>query len=427
MDKFLEAVENKLAPLAQKLDRNRYLTAIKDGFFVVMPLLIIGSVFLLITQLPFQPYLDFMEGILGKEWASYFLTVNTMTMNIMTLFVILGISRSLAKEYKIDVVGSQAVSLLAFFILTPVMKDSTGAEGLPIANFGAAGLFIGMIVTILSVELFRLVIKRGWVIKMPESVPPNVANSFSALIPGFIVVVIVNLIRIGFLLTPFETAHNFVFEILQKPLLSLGSSLPALIVLILFEATLWAFGIHGSNVMLAVMTPIWTALAVENAEAFARGDVLPNIVNMQFYSNYIKIGGASGTIGLAIACMFFAKSSQFKVLGKLSFGPAIFNINEPLIFGMPIVLNPIMLIPFIICPIVLGILTYVVMALGIVPLTNGLQLPWTMPPIFSGFILSGWRGAVFQVVEIVISFCIFFPFFKVEDQKALKVEQGTMS
>ncbi|WEG74011.1 PTS sugar transporter subunit IIC [Vagococcus intermedius] len=424
MDKLLNLVEAKLAPLAQRLDRNRYLTAIKDGFFVVMPLLIIGSAFLLVTQLPFKPYLNFMESLLGKEWTSYFLVVNTMTMNMMTLFVVLGIARSLARQYKIDTIGSQAISLLSFFILTPVITDKAGAEGLPIGNFGAAGLFIGMMSTIATVELFRLVIKKGWIIKMPESVPPNVANSFSALIPGFIVVVIFNLIRILFLVTPYETAHNFVFEILQKPLLSLGSSLPALIVLLLFEASMWAFGIHGSNIMLAVMTPIWTALAVENAEAFARGDVLPNIVNMQFYSNFIKLGGASGTIGLAVACMFFAKSSQYKTLGKLSFGPALFNINEPLIFGMPIVLNPIMLIPFILCPIILGILSYIAMATKLVPITNGLQLPWTMPPIFSGFILSGWRGAVFQVIEMFVSFMIFFPFFKLEDRKALAIEEN---
>lgn len=424
MDKLLNLVEAKLAPLAQRLDRNRYLTAIKDGFFVVMPLLIIGSAFLLVTQLPFKPYLNFMESLLGKEWTSYFLVVNTMTMNMMTLFVVLGIARSLAKQYKIDTIGSQAISLLSFFILTPIMTDKAGAEGLPIGNFGAAGLFIGMMSTIATVELFRLVIKKGWVIKMPESVPPNVANSFSALIPGFIVVVIFNLIRILFLVTPYETAHNFVFEILQKPLLSLGSSLPALIVLLLFEASMWAFGIHGSNIMLAVMTPIWTALAVENAEAFVRGDVLPNIVNMQFYSNFIKLGGASGTIGLALACMFFAKSSQYKTLGKLSFGPAMFNINEPLIFGMPIVLNPIMLIPFILCPIILGVLSYIAMATKLVPITNGLQLPWTMPPIFSGFILSGWRGAVFQVIEMFVSFMIFFPFFRLEDRKALAIEEN---
>lgn len=423
MDKFLNTVESKLGPLAQKLDRNRYLTAIKDGFFVAMPLLIIGSAFLLLTQLPIKPYLTFMENTLGKDWMSYFLVVNTMTMNIMTLFVVLGIARSLAKHYKMDSVSSQAIALLAFLILTPVMSDANGAEGLPIANFGAAGLFVGMISAVLAVELTRGVVSKGWVIKMPEAVPSNVANSFSALIPGFIVAIIFNLVRIIFLTTSFETAHNFVFELLQKPLLSLGSSLPALIILLLFEAALWAFGIHGSNIMLAVMTPIWTALAVENAEAFARGDVLPNIVNMQFYSNYIKLGGASGTIGLAIACMFFAKSSQYKMLGKLSFAPSIFNINEPLIFGVPIVLNPIMLIPFILCPLVLGVLSYVVMALGIVPITNGLQLPWTMPPIFSGFILSGWRGAVFQIVEIFISFLIFFPFFKVEDRKALAIEK----
>lgn len=422
MNKFINSIEKHLAPLAMKLDRNRYLTAIKDGFFVVMPLLIIGSMFLILTQLPFQPYLDFMASLLGENWREYFLVVNTMTMNIMTIFVVLGIAKSLATSYELDTISAQAVALLGFFILTPIVESELG-EGLPIGNFGAAGLFVGMLSAVLAVEIFKLVFNKGWTIKMPDSVPPNVSVSFSALIPGLIVAIIFNGIRVAFLLTSFSTAHDFVFQVLQKPLLALGSSVFALVILLLFEALLWGFGIHGSNIMLAVMTPIWTALAVENAEAFAKGEVLPNIVNMQFYSNFIKLGGASATIGLAIACMFFAKSSQYKTLGKLSFAPGIFNINEPLIFGMPIVLNPIMLIPFVVTPVILGVLTYIVMAIGLVPLTNGLQIPWTMPPVFSGFILASWRGAIFQVIEIVISFGVFYPFFRIEDQKALRLEK----
>ncbi|MGO3750849.1 PTS sugar transporter subunit IIC, partial [Vagococcus salmoninarum] len=286
----------------------------------------------------------------------------------------------------------------------------------------AAGLFVGMITAILAVELFRLVVARGWVIKMPDSVPSNVSQSFSALIPGFIIAIVFNLIRILFAMTAFETAHNFILQFLQTPLLKLGSSLPATIVVVLFEALLWAFGIHGSNVTGAVTTPIWTALSVENAAAFEAGLNLPNIVNYQFYMNFVKIGGSSATIGLAIACLFFAKSTQFKTLGKLSFGPALFNINEPLIFGIPIVLNPIMLIPFMIAPLVMVVLSYTAMATGIVPITNGIQLPWTMPILLSGFILSGWKGVILQTIQIGLSFVIYYPFFKVEDTKAYEIE-----
>ncbi|WP_086445042.1 PTS cellobiose transporter subunit IIC [Candidatus Enterococcus lemimoniae] len=421
MNTFLEKLQAKIGPVAYKLDSNRYLSAIKNGFFVAMPLLIIGSMFLLVTQLPIKPYIQFMESVLGKDWMSLFLQVNNMTMNAMTLFVILGIASEMAKYYSVDRGSTQAIALVGFLILTPITATENGSF-LPLSNFGASGLFVGMITAILAAEIFRWVVQKGWTIKMPESVPSNVAKSFSALIPGFFVVIIFNLIRIGFTFTSYETAQNFIFEVLQTPLLALGSSLPATLIILLFEALLWSFGIHGSNIVGAVMQPIWIALTVENAQAFAAGEPLPNIVNYQFYSNFVKLGGSSATIGLAIACLFFAKSVQFKTLGKLSFAPAIFNINEPLVFGIPIVLNPMMLIPFVIAPLLMCILAYTAMATGIVPLTNGVNLPWTMPPVIAGLMVSGWRGAVLQIVQILLSFGLYYPFFKMEDLKAYKVE-----
>lgn len=422
METVFKKLEEKLGPIAYKLDSNRYLTAIKNGFFIVMPLLIIGSLFLLVTQIPFDPYLNFMASILGENWKDIFLKINDVTMNAMTIFVIFGIAAELAKHYEVDRYSAQAIAVVAFLILTP-LSSYDEASFLPLNNFGASGLFVGMITAILAVEIFRLIIQKGWTIKMPDSVPSNVAVSFSALIPALFVIILFNFIRLGFLMTPYVTAQDFIFKVLQTPLISLGSSLPAVLLILLFEALLWAFGIHGSNIIGAVMQPIWIILTVENATAFVNGDPLPNIVNVQFYSNFVKLGGSSATIGLAIACVFFAKSSQFKTLGRLSFAPAIFNINEPLVFGIPIVLNPIMLIPFIIAPLLMCIVAYTAMATGIVPLTNGVNLPWTMPPIIAGLMVSGWRGAVLQVVQIGLSFALYYPFFKMEDLKAYKAEK----
>ena len=197
-----------------------------------------------------------------------------------------------------------------------------------------------------------------------------------------------------------------------------------MIVILFLETLLFSFGLHGPNILGAVTTPIWTALTLENSAAFAAGEALPNIINSQFYGNYVKLGGCGATIGLAILSLTIAKSAQFKTLGKLAIGPAIFNINEPLIFGIPIVLNPIMMIPFILTPIVLVISTYVLMSIGIVPIANGTNIPWTTPPIFAGFLVSGWRGALWQVVEILISCVMYFPFFKLEDNKAYQLELG---
>ena len=424
MDKFLEFLEGKLGPIAYKLNANRYLSAIKEGFFGAMSLLIIGSMFLLVANLPIPGYADFMAGVFGADWTQFFMVPFDMTMNIMTIFVMIGMAKDLCKTYGIDDVAGIIYALVGFLILTPSILSTDNAAGIPMGNLSASGLFLGMMSTVLAVEIVRFVLGRGWTIKMPDSVPANVARSFDALIPGLFVILVFDILKLIFAMTSFETAQAFIFEIIQAPLTSIGATLPATILVVILETLLFSFGLHGPNILGAVMNPIWLTLTAENASAYAAGEVLPNIVNAQFYANFIKIGGAGATFGLALLCLFVAKSSQFKTLGKLAIGPAIFNINEPLIFGMPTVLNPILMIPFIVSPVVMTTLTYILMNIGLIPLTNGVNIPWTTPPIISGFLISGWQGAVWQVIEMGLSALIFYPFFKLEDNKAYQIEMG---
>jgi PTS system cellobiose-specific IIC component len=423
MQKFIDLLEDKMAPIAFKLDSNRYITAIKNGFFGVMSLLIIGSFFLLLANLPINGYADFMASFLGKNWATYFTVPFDVTMNVMTIYVVITMARSLAKTYKLDSIMCITVSVVAFLLLTPMIELKSGGFGIPTSNLSASGLFLGMLTAVLAVEIIRFVDKKGWKIKMPDSVPENVSRSFSALIPGLIVIVVFNLIRIAFSFTSFATVQDFIFHYLQIPLTSLGSTLPAMGVVTIFESILWFFGIHGSNVVGGIMHPIWLALTAENAAAFAAGDHLPHIINYQFYSNFMKIGGFGSTFGLALLLLFAAKSSQYKALGKLAIAPGFFGINEPIMFGLPIVLNPIMLIPFLITPLVMLFVAYFSMASGLVPYTNGTNIPWTTPPIIAGFLVSGWKGALLNVIQIIISAAIYYPFFKSADRLAFKREQ----
>jgi PTS system cellobiose-specific IIC component len=315
------------------------------------------------------------------------------------------------------------LAVVAFLLLTPMLELKDGGVGIPAGNLSASGLFLGMLTAVLAVEIVRFVDKKGWKIKMPDSVPENVSRSFSALIPGLIVIVVFDLIRIAFSFTNFATAQELIFHYLQVPLTSLGSTLPAMSVVTLFEGVLWFFGIHGSNVVGGIMQPIWLALTADNATAFEAGKALPHIINYQFYSNFMKIGGFGSTFGLAILLLFTAKSSQYKALGKLAIAPGFFGINEPIIFGLPIVLNPIMMIPFILTPLVMAFVAYFAMASGMVPFTNGTNIPWTTPPVIAGFLVSGWKGAVLNIVQIVISAAIYYPFFKSVDRMAFKKEQ----
>lgn len=412
-----------MVPIATKIDSNRYITAIKDGFFGVMSLLIIGSFFLLLANLPISGYDEFMGSFLGADWKTYFTVPYDVTMNIMTIYVIVAMARSLARTYKLDSISVITSVIVAFFILTPMLEFKDGGLGIPLANLSASGLFLGMIVSVIAVEIIRFVEGKGWQIKMPASVPENVARSFSALVPALFVIIVFNLIRIGVSFTDFGSVQDVIFHYLQIPLLSLGSTLPATLVITVFESLLWSFGIHGSNVVGGIMKPVWYALTADNAAAFAAGETLPHIVTHQFYSNFLKVGGFGGTLGLTILMLVKARSTQYKSLGKLAIGPGIFGINEPIIFGVPIVLNPIMIIPFMITPLVFTIVAYVSMTTGLVPYTNGANIPWTTPPIISGFIVSGWRGAVLNVVQILISIGIYYPFFKSADQIAVTREQ----
>ncbi|QEY35181.1 PTS cellobiose transporter subunit IIC [Caproiciproducens galactitolivorans] len=432
MKKKENLLEEKIMPVADKIANNRYLIAIRDGFMLAMPLLIIGAISLLIEELPIPGYGDFMSGIFGKHWGDFFLVPYHASMAIMSIFVIIGISHSLTNHYKQDGLNTAVISLVSFFVLTPFVTNFTpeGSKAvyqvdsvIPMEWIGSKGLFVGMVSAILATEIMRFVSNKGWVIKMPEGVPPTVAKAFSALIPGTITIFSFGIIRLIFAYTPFGTIHNCIFNVLQLPLVSLGDSLGAVIIANFFIGLFWMFGIAGGDVVQSVMTPIWLALSADNLLAFGKGEALPHIITQQFNSIYLWLGGGGATLGLCLALLLVCKSQQCKRIGKLSILPGLFNINEPIIFGLPVVLNPILLIPFICTPLILAVITYCTMAAGLVPAPNGVIIPWTTPPIIGGFLVSGIRGAILQAVEIVISFLIYLPFIKAQDKKYCEQEK----
>lgn len=432
--KFTDRIETVLMPIAGAISNNRYLLAIRDGFMLSMPLLIIGAMSLLLANLPIPGYSDFMKNIFGAGWDSFFRIPFNCTMNIMAIFVIIGVANSLACYYEIDGISTSVIALVCFFIITPfsmnfIPEGSTIAYNvtsiIPLEWIGSKGLFVGMLTAIFSTEIVKVVVKRGWTIKMPEGVPPTVAKAFSALIPGVIALYVFNLIRLGFSFTSFGTIHEFIFKILQQPLTSLGDTYVASIVANLFMQVFWVFGIHGPNVVGAVTQPIWLATSADNLAAFQAGKELPHILTQQYEDLFIQLGGSGATLSLCLSMLFLCKSEQCKKLGKLAIIPGLFNINEPIVFGLPIVLNPIMMIPFIIVPLVLTTICYASMSLGLVPKPSGVIIPWTTPPIIGGLIICGVRGAILQIVEIIVSFFIYLPFIKMVDKQYYLEETTT--
>ena len=426
MGKKMDSIEEKVMPIADKFANNRFLLAIRDGFALAMPLLIIGAMSCLIANFPVKGFLDFMTSVFGPGWKTFFDIPNQVTMSLMSIFVVIGVSKSLAESYELDGINTAIISLVSFFILTPFTTDfiPKGAKAaikvdgiIPLDWMGAKGLFVGMISAILATEIVRFVVKKGWVVKMPAGVPPTVSKAFSSLIPGAITIVLFDVIRLIFAFTPFGNIHKLIYTLLQVPLTSLGATFGANMIANFFVGFFWSFGIHGADIVQSVMNPIWIALSGENLAAFQAGKVVPHIITQQFNQIYLWIGGSGATLALCVTMMFFCKSQQCKKLGKLAILPGLFNINEPIIFGLPIVLNPIMLIPFILTPMILCIVCYAAMATGLVPKPNGVLIPWTTPVIIGGFFISGIRGAILQIVELIISFFTYLPFIKIVDKQ----------
>lgn len=417
MSKIMDKMERILLPMAEKLGKNRYLNVLRDAFMLAFPLTIFGSICVVIANLPF---LDKMmaEGTLNSFKAALNPTVDA-SLAIMTVFVVLGIGYYLLTSYKGDGIFGGVIALGAFFILTPFVDSS-----IPVARLGAKGMFVGILTGICSIEIYRRIVAKGWTIKLPESVPAAVSKSFSALIPGSVTLGSFLVIRILFSLTSYGNIHDFVYTVIQTPLVKLGGGLPATIVAILLIQLLWFFGLHGQIIINSVLDPVWNTLSLQNFEAFQAGQKLPNIITKQFIDTYtVGLGGTGMTLAVVAALLFVMKSKQLREVGKIAAPAGIFNVNEPVIFGLPIVMNPMILVPWLLSPVIVVTFTYFAMATGLVPLTTGISVPWTMPLFFGGMLATNSiMGGILQIINFFIVFIIWVPFLKILDIKNLKDE-----
>ena len=220
----------------------------------------------------------------------------------------------------------------------------------------------------------------------------------------------------------YRDAFTFIFTILQTPLLKLGNTLPAMVIAYIFLHFFWFFGVNGGSVVGAVFNPILQTLSADNLAAFQAGQALPNIISQQFQDLFATLGGCGSTLSLLIAMLLFCHSKRIKELGKLALIPGVFGINEPIVFGLPIVLNPMILIPFMLVPTINIVISYVCMSIGLVPLCSGVAIPWTMPVVLSGFLATGWQGAVLQLLLLILGVFIYMPFIKMMDKQYLADE-----
>ena len=336
-----------------------------------------------------------------------------------------------AKNEKIEALNAGILSLVAFVVLINhfhILPNNEKIDGvIPVLYLGSRGMIASIIIGVTVGKVYSWFIKNKIVIKMPDGVPSGVANSFVGLIPGTVIVTGSVLLYALFNIIFKTTFVDFIYKVLSIPLQGMTSTFGGAIIMAFAMSFLWWFGVHGASIVSGIMAGILMSNMLENQEILDAGKILTTangyIVTYNFRTMLQIITGSGITIGIVVYMLFFAKSRQFKELGKLSIGAAIFNINEPIIFGTPVVMNPILFIPFIGVPIVATVVAYISMKTGLVPLMGNVNPPWTTPPIISGFLVGGWRLALLQAVIMLISILGYFPFIKKQDQINYEQEQ----
>ena len=426
MKRMNEILEEKMLPIAAKLGNNKVLIAIRDGITLSMPLIIIGSLFLVIASFPIEAWTNWLTemGIDTYLWKGV-----DSSFGLMGLVASFGVAYSFARQHKLDGVSAGIIALSSFIVVTPFVTGEAGA-GIPVGYMGSKGLFVAMVLGIISSLIFKWFIQHDIQIKLPEAVPPAVSRSFSALIPGAVIITLWLVIfaiidRVGLV-----NIHDLLGKILGGPLGLLGNNIFGTLFAILLNSLFWFVGIHGGNVVNSILNPIWLMNSDANRLIFQADKMadLPNIITMQFIDNYVFMGGGGATIGLVIVIAIIARKKKAskisKTMAPLNLTPGLFNINEPTMFGLPIVMNISLLIPFILAPMANAIISYAAMATGLVAKTTGIAVSWTMPPIISGFFTTGGHisGSILQLVCIVVDVLIYWFFYKAVEKQNLILE-----
>ncbi len=410
MNKFFSWLEKYLLPPMTKLSEQRHLKAIRDGIVSTIPLIIIGSFFLVIAV----PPNDWLKQLVAP-YVNQIMFPYRLSMGIMALYASFGIAYNLAKSYKLDPLSGGSLGLAAFLLTNVPLNIDPNGWMLSLSSLGGSGMFTAIIMSIFAVEIFRVCKEKNLTIKMPKEVPTSVANSFAALIPAAFIIVPIWIIRD---LLNFDI-QKFVLSIFT-PLVTAGNSLPGILVPILLITLLWGCGIHGDSVVGTVARPIWLAMLDANVAAQAAGQPISNIAPEPFFQWFVWIGGSGATIGLVIL-MLGSKSRYLKDIARASLIPGICNINEPVIFGAPIMLNPLLIIPFILGPLICGCVSYFAMTLNLVS-KPVILAPWTLPAPIGAYLATGgdWRAIILVLINIAIVTALYFPFLKAYEKKLIK-------
>ncbi|MBI1699435.1 PTS cellobiose transporter subunit IIC [Lactobacillus crispatus] len=456
---FGKWVNQHIMPPIMKFVNTKAITALQNGMVYSLPFIIIGSIFLILGNIPIPAVAN---AINNSGWGAVFSQANNTTFQMMGLWAAIGIAYVYVKNENYEPLAPGLTSAAAFLMLQNLTIDnplinamSKGIDGgmsakaitanidkLPDALqaflkspvtgvintkwLGGDGMIAAIIVGLLVGWIYTMIMKAGWTIKMPAQVPPAVSNQFTAMIPSGVILTGSMLIYAAFNAFAHTDFLNWIYNTLQIPLQGISDSFGGAIAIGFLVPFFWFFGVHGGLIMGSLVAPMLQANTADNARLFAEGKLTiaqgAHVVTNEFYNNFINLTGSGITIGLIIFTLVAAKSVQLKSIGKLELVPGIFNINEPFLFGLPIVMNPMLAVPFFLTPLVVAASTYLVIKTGIVPPLNGVAAPWTTPAVISGFLIGGWKMAIWQACTLLISTAIYWPFARKYDKVLLAKE-----
>ena len=425
-----DKLQNVLLSISSKVETNKYLGSIKEAFTMFVPFIIVGSFGSMLNIL--------VSGANGlAQWVPWlsnlspaFTAINFVTISCMSLPIAFLIGYKLAEKENLPQLESGLIGLLSYLAVCPNtistvvegLKDPVVVNGLGAGVIGAQGLFVSMIMSMVAVKFFGLLTNiDAFKIKMPDSVPTGIARSFNILIPIFIIITAFSVGGCLFNTFTGNYLNVWIYNIIQLPLQALANTTGGILVLALVNQLFWFLGIHGGMVIEGVRGPLSAAGLAENISAVQAGGVATNILTRGFWTSFVVVGGGGITLSLLIAIFIFSKREDHKSIAKFSLIPGICGINEPVVFGLPLVLNPIFAIPFILNSVIAAFIAVVATNIGF--LTCGvLDCPQGLPVFVTGFISYGIHGIIVQAIILIVTFIIWVPFVLMSNKQA-KLEQ----
>lgn len=425
-----DKLQNVLLSISPKVETNKYLGSIKEAFTMFVPFIIVGSFGSMLNIL--------VSGANGlAQWVPWlsnlspaFTAINFVTISCMSLPIAFLIGYKLAEKENLPQLESGLIGLLSYLAVCPNtistvvegLKDPVVVNGLGAGVIGAQGLFVSMIMSMVAVKFFGLLTNIDAIkIKMPDSVPTGIARSFNILIPIFIIITAFSVGGCLFNTFTGNYLNVWIYNIIQLPLQALANTTGGILVLALANQLFWFLGIHGGMVIEGVRGPLSAAGLAENISAVQAGGVATNILTRGFWTSFVVVGGGGITLSLLIAIFIFSKREDHKSIAKFSLIPGICGINKPVVFGLPLVLNPIFAIPFILNSVIAAFIAVVATNIGF--LTCGvLDCPPGLPVFVTGFISYGIHGIIVQAIILIVTFIIWVPFVLMSNKQA-KLEQ----